>query len=604
MARAGTGVENVLDERALLSDVGGSVTILHIEDEPDFADLVATFLQREREQFEVITATDPTDGLETAVEGDVDCVVSDYDMSGATGLDVLERVREERPNLPFVLFTGKGSEEIASEAITAGVTEYLQKRGGTHQYKVLANRIEQAVARRRAEKQVERGFRAIETAHDGISLLSEDGEFIYVNDSYADITGYERGELVGEHFEVLFPDDEVHVAYDEILPTAHETGEWKGETRYLTKDDEPIVVDHLISLTSEGAMICSISTTDEADEVREELSLKERAMDAAPVGITISDPSRDDNPIVYVNDEFVELTGYDRAGIVGRNCRVLQGEETREEPVAEMRRAVENEEPVSVELRNYRKDGEMFWNRVTITPLCGEDGDVEHFAGFQEDVTAHRELLGEFGSLGSVMAHDMRNPLQTVRGRLELAVADGEMDHVKAAMSSLERAEQLVDDVAGVLQSGTIVGEREGVDVERVAGSVWEALDRCGEDDAIEIEDPPTVRGDEDAVRRMFDNLLGNSMEHGETPVTVRVGAIEDGFYVEDDGPGIPDEDREKVFEQGFSTKEDDGRTGLGMASVRQIVLAHGWRIDVADATRLDGVRFEIRTGRSTGARP
>ncbi|WP_121821090.1 PAS domain-containing protein [Halostella salina] len=592
----GTDIENPLNEQALISDVGGGVEILHIEDEPDFADLVSTFLQRERDHFEISTETDPREGLEIAVENDIDCVVCDYDMPGLTGLDVLEEVREEHPSLPFILFTGKGSEEIASEAITAGVTEYLQKEGGTDQYKVLANRIEQAVARHRAERQVERGFHAIETAHDGISLLNEDGEFIYVNEAYAEITEYERSELVGEHFDILYPEGSVDIAYDEIIPTARETGDWKGETIFLTKDGDPVTVDHLLSFTSKDAMVCTISETDDAEAVREELSLKERAINEAPIGITISDPARDDNPLIYANDEFLEMTGYDRDEVVGRNCRFLQGEETREERVAEMRRAIEAEEPVCVELRNYRKGGEMFWNRVTIAPLRDESGELDHFVGFQEDVTSRRELIEEFTSLGGVLAHDMQNPLQTIRGRLELAIEDDETEHVEAAMSSLERAEQLVDDVAGVLRSGTIVGEREEIDVGHIAAGVWEALDRCSEDDAIEIRDSPTVRADGDAVRRMLDNVLGNSLEHGETPVKVRVGELEDGFYIEDNGPGIPEENREQVFEQGFSTKDTGDETGMGMASLRQIVLAHGWRIDIADADELDGVRFEIRT--------
>lgn len=594
--RPSTDYEDTVDEQALLSDVGDGIKILHIEDEPDFADLVSTFLQREREQFEIITKTDPQEGLETAIEEDIECVVSDYDMPGLTGLDVLNEVREDCPNLPFILFTGKGSEEIASEAITAGVTEYLQKRGGTDQYTVLANRIEQAVARRRAEIQVERGFRAIETAHDGISLLNNDGEFIYVNEAYADIIGYEREELIGEHFEILFPEEDIHIAYDKIIPTVKKSGEWRGETIFLTNDGEPVTVDHLLSFTSEETMICTISETEEAETVREELSLKERAMDEAPIGITISDPAQDDNPLIYTNDKFAEMTGYDRDEVTGRNCRFLQGEETREEPVAKMRRAIEAEEPVTVELRNYRKDGEMFWNRVTIAPLYGEDGELEHWVGFQDDVTSRRELMEEFSSLGAVLSHDMQNPLRTIRGRLELAIEDDETKHVEAAMASLERLEKLIDDVAGVLKSGMIVSEHEQVNIGRVAESVWEALDRCDEGDSIQIRDSITVKGDKDAVRRMLDNVLGNTIEHGETPVTVQVGELDDGFYIEDNGPGIPKENREQIFEQGFSTKETGDGTGMGMASVRQIVLAHGWRIDIADADELDGVRFEIHT--------
>jgi PAS domain S-box-containing protein len=115
--------------------------------------------------------------------------------------------------------------------------------------------------------------------------------------------------------------------------------------------------------------------------------LKEQAMDEAPVGITISDLSLPDNPLVYVNDAFVRTTGYSKEFALGRNCRFLQGEDTSEEKVAEMARAVEEREPTTVEVRNYTKEGEEFWNEVTIAPLRNESGEVTHFVGFQSDVT-------------------------------------------------------------------------------------------------------------------------------------------------------------------------------------------------------------------------
>ncbi len=393
---------------------------------------------------------------------------------------------------------------------------------------------------------------------------------------------------------MLFPDEDGHLAHEELIPTAKETDQWEGETRYQTKAGDSIIVDQLISCTSEDAIICTISEAENVEEVKEELSVKERAMDEAPIGITISDPSKEDNPLIYANDAYSALTGYDQDELVGRNCRFLQGEATREAPTTEIRQAINAEEPVSVELRNYRKDGELFWNRVTIAPLYDDNVDVEHFVGFQENVTPYRKLLTEFNNLGRVMAHDMQNPLQTVRMRLELAIEKDEVNHVAKALSSVERLEQLIDDVAGVLKSGTVVGERERLDVGSVAKHVWEALDRYGEEDAIKIEGSVTVRGNKNAVRRMFDNVLGNSKEHGEPPVKVRVGELEEGFYVEDNGPGIPESHREKVFEHGFSTKETDSGTGMGMASVHQIVLAHGWRIDITDAEEFDGTRFEI----------
>lgn len=118
--------------------------------------------------------------------------------------------------------------------------------------------------------------------------------------------------------------------------------------------------------------------------------LKDRAMDAAPVGITIADATDPELPLVYVNDAFVRITGYDRDFALGRNCRFLQGSDTREERVDELRRAIRNETQTTVELRNYRPDGTRFWNRVEIAPMW-TNGEVTHFVGFQLDITARKE---------------------------------------------------------------------------------------------------------------------------------------------------------------------------------------------------------------------
>ncbi|PSQ57994.1 MAG: HTR-like protein, partial [Halobacteriales archaeon SW_9_67_25] len=111
---------------------GEDITVLHVDDDPDVLDITATFLQRADRRFEVVTETDPDAALDR-LDGGVDCVVSDYQMPAMDGLAFLDAVRDEAPELPFVLFTGKGSEEIASDAISAGVTDYLQKRTGTDQ---------------------------------------------------------------------------------------------------------------------------------------------------------------------------------------------------------------------------------------------------------------------------------------------------------------------------------------------------------------------------------------------------------------------------------------------------------------------------------------
>jgi PAS domain S-box-containing protein len=122
-------------------------------------------------------------------------------------------------------------------------------------------------------------------------------------------------------------------------------------------------------------------------EPRAELRLKQRAIDEAPIGITIADATQSGEPLVYVNDAFERLTGYSKKWAVGRNCRFLQGDDSDPDAIAKMRAAIEAEESVSVELQNYRRDGEPFWNRVDIAPITDLDGGVSHFVGFQTDIT-------------------------------------------------------------------------------------------------------------------------------------------------------------------------------------------------------------------------
>ncbi len=104
------------------------IRILHVDDEPDFADLAGTFLERDDDRFTVETATSADEGLESVDDRPPDCVVSDYNMPGMNGIEFLQAVRVEYPDLPFILFTGKGSEAVASDAISAGVTDYLSSR--------------------------------------------------------------------------------------------------------------------------------------------------------------------------------------------------------------------------------------------------------------------------------------------------------------------------------------------------------------------------------------------------------------------------------------------------------------------------------------------
>jgi len=182
-----------------------SIHVLHVDDGPDFADTTATFLERENERFVVETATSANEGWERLDEDDFDCIVSDYEMSGANGIEFLEAVREKYPDLPFVLFTGKGSEEVASAAISAGVTDYLQKERGTDQYTILANRIDNAVSARRSAAAADQARRRLEqilkTVPSCVVQLDRDGGFVFANERAVEVLGLERTEVTDRTYD-------------------------------------------------------------------------------------------------------------------------------------------------------------------------------------------------------------------------------------------------------------------------------------------------------------------------------------------------------------------------------------------------------------------
>ena len=154
----------------------------------------------------------------------------------------------------------------------------------------------------------------------------------------------------------------------------------------------------------------------------------QRAVEAAPIGVSLTDPDLADNPLVYVNETWGEFTGYDTEEMLGRNPRLLQGLGTDPETKSRLAEAIANEEPTTVELRNYRRDGTPFWNELTIAPIFDENGELAHYVGFQIDVTDRREAM----ELAEERAEKLSQHRQTLR-RL------------------LDRIDGLLSDVSGVL---------------------------------------------------------------------------------------------------------------------------------------------------------
>jgi PAS domain S-box-containing protein len=378
-----------------------TIHVLHVDDDPNLADLVATFLERESDRIDVSTATRPDAGLDVLADRDVDCVVSDYDMPGTNGIEFLEAVRERHPDLPYILYTGKGSEEVASDAISAGVTDYLQKEGGTDQYAILANRIENAVAQRRAEREIERTREYFGTvlrhASDYVMIVDEEARIDYVSPAVERVLGYPPAELDGtDAFDLIHPDDlsAARAALETVIenPTDEHTVEFRvrhadGSWRLLEVRGRNLLDDPVV-----GGIIVNARDVTEKRSSRHELRT---VVDNLP-GYVYRHRYESGWPLEFVKGSAEDITGYTAAELeddVALAEEIIHPED-REDVWTGVESGLADRDRFDLTYRIVTKDGETRWIRdqgqLIEDPTTGE----ELLDGFITDVTEHKRREG------------------------------------------------------------------------------------------------------------------------------------------------------------------------------------------------------------------
>jgi len=450
--------------------------------------------------------------------------------------------------------------------------------------------------------------RLVEAVGDGVYVLGPDATFHDINESLVSMSGFDRAEILDTGPWLWHDDAEIERFEDELrrLILRDERSVASVEATMETADGDEIPIEVTLTLlpTENGQYQGHVGVVRDVSERKErerELQRYETTVRAMPDEVYTLDADGVVTSIVPPAGSTVTTSGHHPDELVGRHVGVMMDDEDVAAGRARIKRLLQSEDRKtdSFEMEVVTKDGERIphENHFALLPF-DEDGRFQGSVGVLRDISDRRarerelerqnERLEEFAS---VVSHDLRNPLNVAVGYLELLQEDYDDDRLDRLADSHGRMATIVEDVLTLAREGDDVEEPAPVALRAMARQAWATVD--SKEATLGATGDVTVVADDVRLQRLFENLFRNAIDHGGADVTVTVGPLADesGFYVADDGPGIPEADREEVFQSGYTAAA--GGTGFGLAIVRRIADAHGWDVRIADGDS-GGARFEF----------
>lgn len=618
-----------------------SVDVLVIDDDSSFSEMTGMFLEQVNDSFEVVTCNSGEEGVEYFKANSVDCIVCDYEMPGLDGLEVLERVREIS-EVPFILFTGRGSEEVASEAFSIGATDYVQKSGKKSKYELLANRIMQYVEKQElydeSSRIREEKNRLLDRVNDAYISFNDSFEFMHLNQqgveliseaatednlSYDDIIGEVLWDVVpgavGTQFEREYVlaletglDREFEAFYDDM-------GLW-FEVRVFPSEDglSVFVRDVTEQKRSEAAHKAESEVLVDLYGIASDSSLssEERLSEAVRLGrdffgVAFGFLTRIQNgqQEIVLAENIVENPGLDVGAVCPIEGSYCQHVLDQQEPLAVdsasddssviTRVAYERFELESYVSQKVFVDGELY-GTLCFADFEGRAGGFSSaemavtellagWVGYEIERKQNRDRLEKqnkrLEAFAGIVSHDLRNPLSVAEGYLELEREERDSETLEKISKAHSRMDEMISELLEFARSAEELSDKSPVSIREIAEGSWENI-QVG-DSSLEVETDLVVEAECGKLLNVFENLFRNSIEHNDSPVTITVGDLphRSGFYIEDDGVGVP-------VGVDVLSYQRDGRSRLGLLITQEIVEAHGWTIKQVDCER--GARFEI----------
>ncbi|WP_436933576.1 PAS domain S-box protein [Halovenus marina] len=491
--------------------------------------------------------------------------------------------------------------------------------------------VRDITAQRRKAQRLQAFQEAVEHAGHSIYITDVDGEIEYVNDAFETATGYSEREAVGQTPSLLKSGKHDEEYYEQLWETILTGETWEDELVNEHKDGSRYIANQTIApITDEtGEVVRFVAVNADITEQKRREQQLQTLYEATAEWL---DADSKTEVCAMASDQLAALLEFDEHGFhlydEATGClepiAVSAGEAipTDDVPAFAEGEGIAWRVYETGEARRYddvRTDPDAY-NPDTdarselIVPL-GDHGVLlvssaapEAFTETDETIVKvlasmlaevltridreseleqQNSRLQEFANL---VSHDLRNPLSVARAHLDLAKESGDLDHLADIETAHDRMERIIEDLLWLAREGRAIGQTETVDLPNLVEQAWSHVDTPEATLLVACEGEITA--DEDRLQQLFENLFRNSIEHGGSDVALRIGSLDDGFFVEDDGPGIPVDEREQVLDPGYSTAEES--TGYGLAVVDRIVDAHGWSLTITDADD-GGARFEVR---------
>ena len=560
------------------------IALLLLDDEPTLLEVARLFLERSGE-ITVTPAESPIEALALLKEIPFDVIVSDYEMPGMNGIELLKTIRSAGNSIPFIIFTGKGREQIVIEALNQGADFYLQKGGDPRsQFAELGHKVKRAVAQQKNElalRQSEERFRLLaENGTDMISCHTLDGTYRYASPACVHLLGYQPEELVGHTaFEFIHPDDipKIRECAEKTLANSPPS---LTTYRIRRKDGVYCWVEstyRLIMMPGHGQETQVSSRDVSARKIAEEQAwFRAELLNHISQAMVVTDR---EGTIVSWNRGAEELYGWKAEEATGERRETLIGALIDEPLREQIIRTTRNREQWSEVIAVRRRDGQVITVRMSWFPLHNLDQQQIGAVSVSEEVMPR---AGKTDLYLDIMTHDINNAATSALGYADSLfemLDEGEATMTAKLQACIRHSIEIIGNISTIREITEEQAIPQKIDLDQVIHAQIAHFPGI----RIHYSGQRTIVSADDLLGGVLTNLIDNSRKFAgpDGTITIKVDPTGQGYLVsvEDDGPGIPDSEKPLVFNRFQRGAGDKSGRGLGLYITQMLVERYGGRI-------------------------